>query len=122
MAPQTPTTGSGQQAQDTGTTMQQMQDALEQLNTKIAALEAENAHMQGLVNEAYAKLEKPRDKAKLEAPAKYDGGREGLTGFLTQMRVYLQYYPEKLPDESSKVVFASSRLEGKALRWFEPSL
>jgi hypothetical protein len=38
------------------------------------------------------------------------------------MRAYLQYYPDKFEAEEAKVFFAASRLDGKALRWFEPTL
>jgi hypothetical protein len=38
------------------------------------------------------------------------------------MQAYLLYYTERFANEASKVVFAISRLEGKALKWFEPTL
>ena len=101
-------------------TLAEMQAIIEQLNTRIQQLEAEGGVAQTLVNELSKK--EGGSKAKLDAPAKYGGDKEALTGFLTQARAYLQYYPEKFRDEAAKVIFVSSRLEGKALRWFEPSL
>lgn len=38
------------------------------------------------------------------------------------MRAYFRYYPGKFDNEESKVFFASSRLEGQALKWFQPAL
>jgi hypothetical protein len=38
------------------------------------------------------------------------------------MKVYILYYTERFGNEASKVGFAASCLEGKALRWFEPTL
>ena len=32
------------------------------------------------------------------------------------------YYPEKFDGEYRKVAFAALRLEGKVLRWFEPTI
>jgi hypothetical protein len=61
-------------------------------------------------------------KAKMEAPSKYDGGKEGVSGWLVQMRAYLLHYEERFVNEAQKVGYAASRLEGKALRWFEPTL
>jgi hypothetical protein len=116
MAPQTADTG--QQARP-ASTAQEVQDTLAALLRKIEQLEAENGNMQQLIN---AMGDTGKGRAKIEAPTKYGGDKEGLAGFLTQMRAYLRYYPDKFPDEASKVMFASSRLEGKALRWFEPSL
>ena len=38
------------------------------------------------------------------------------------MRAYLRYYPNKFKSKETKVFFAISRLEGQALKWFEPAL
>jgi hypothetical protein len=38
------------------------------------------------------------------------------------MQAYLTYYVDRFPNEAAKVVFATHRLEGKALRWFELTL
>jgi hypothetical protein len=38
------------------------------------------------------------------------------------MQVYLLYYTKRFANEASKVVFVVSRLEGKALKWFELTL
>jgi hypothetical protein len=38
------------------------------------------------------------------------------------MQAYLLYYTERFANEASKVAFAASRLEGKALKWFKPTL
>jgi hypothetical protein len=104
MAPSTSTPAIAAQVNTTPVSVAQLQQLLDQANAKIAQLEANAV------------------KAKLEAPGKYGGDKESLTGFLVQMQAYLQYYPEKFLGEDRKVAFAASRLEGKALRWFEPTL
>jgi hypothetical protein len=38
------------------------------------------------------------------------------------MQAYLLYYTKQFANEASKVAFAASQLEGKALKWFEPTL
>jgi hypothetical protein len=93
-------------------TMVQVQQLLEQTNARITQLEQENAMLRG----------HGISKAKMEAPSKYDGGKEGLSGWLVQMRADLLYYEEHFVNEAQKVGYAASRLEGKALRWFEPTL
>jgi hypothetical protein len=55
-------------------------------------------------------------------PPKYGGSKEDLAGWLVQMNVYILYYTECFGNEASKVGFATSCLEGKALKWFEPTL
>ncbi|KAK4117964.1 hypothetical protein N657DRAFT_556411, partial [Parathielavia appendiculata] len=61
-------------------------------------------------------------KAKMEALAKYGGSKEELAGWLVQMRAYFLYYAERFVNEAQKVGYAASRLEDKALGWFEPTL
>jgi len=62
------------------------------------------------------------EKAKLEFPPKFKGDWEQLNGFLLQLRTCFRAYPKRFSDEDSKVRFAVSRLEGRALHWFEPTL
>jgi hypothetical protein len=38
------------------------------------------------------------------------------------MKAYITYYTKRFGNEATKVGFAASRLEGKALKWFEPTL
>jgi regulator of sigma D len=61
-------------------------------------------------------------KAKMEAPPKYGGAKEELAGWLVQRRAYFLYYSELFVNEAQKVGYAASRLEDKALGWFEPTL
>ncbi len=92
---------------------------LQELVVRIRQLEGENSVLQALINTL------PKGdgrKAKIDAPPKYRGDKEALTRFLTQARAYLRYYPKKFADEEAKVTFVASRLKGKALRWFEPTL
>ena len=101
------------------TSMAQMQVTITQLMARIAQLEAEPGIAQTIVNEL---SKNDSTKAKIDQPAKYGGDKEALTGFLTSAKAYLQYYPNKFADEAAKVTFVASRLDGKALRWFEPTL
>ncbi|KAH6842750.1 hypothetical protein B0I37DRAFT_417905 [Chaetomium sp. MPI-CAGE-AT-0009] len=74
------------------------------------------------INEINVKADgvaKPGKKVQMDLPAKHGGDREGLTGFLTAMRVYLKLYEDEVADDEVKSTFAASRLDGKALRWFE---
>ncbi|AEO54336.1 hypothetical protein MYCTH_2123216 [Thermothelomyces thermophilus ATCC 42464] len=78
-----------------------------------------------LVNEAYAKIEAlegaKAKRIKIEPPGKYGGTKEDLVGFLTNLRSYFRLNDDKFPDDKAKVLYVATRLEGKALRWFEPT-
>ena len=123
MAPNTTTDNPALQAQvgAAPVTQAQLQALLEQFNNRITQLEAENGQLQQEINEASLRAG-TKAKAKMELPDKYGGEKELLDGFLTEMQSYLQYYPEKFPDEDSKVKLAASRLKDKALRWFASTL
>ncbi|KAF5133292.1 Retrotransposon-like protein 1 [Metarhizium anisopliae] len=43
-----------------------------------------------------------------------------LQGFLTQLRAYHRFYPNKLTDVQAKVLHAGGCMTGTALAWFEP--
>ncbi|QLI66783.1 uncharacterized protein G6M90_00g034210 [Metarhizium brunneum] len=43
-----------------------------------------------------------------------------LQGFLTQLRAYHRFYPNKLTDVQVKVLHAGGYMTGTALAWFEP--
>jgi hypothetical protein len=59
---------------------------------------------------------------KIPLPAKYNGNRAGLRGFVTQMKAYFLHYASDFSTEDLKVRIASQQLEGRALDWFEPIL
>jgi hypothetical protein len=63
-----------------------------------------------------------RQKVKIALPKAFGGKKEELRGFATSIRAYFLYYPNQFDTEDSQVMFASSRLEGDALAWFEPIL
>ena len=92
---------------------EQLAQLLQELHVRVGQLEGENGVLQSLVNTLGGG---DGGKAKIDPPPKYGGDKETLTGFLTQTRSYLQYYPKKFADEAAKVTFVASRLEGKALR------
>jgi hypothetical protein len=99
------------QGANTPVTMAQVQQLLNQTNTRIAQFEGENERLWHSTN-----------RAKLEAPSKYNGNRDELTGWLVQIKAYLIYYVDRFPNEAAKVAFAAQRLEGEALQWFGPTL
>jgi hypothetical protein len=103
--------------------MEQLGRLVQQLQARINQLEQEAGVAQSIINGlGNGHGNGSGGKAKLEAPSKYGGDKDELAGFLAQMRAYLRYYPDKFGSEEAKVFFASSRLEGQALKWFEPAL
>lgn len=57
---------------------------------------------------------------KPRAPGPYDGNPRMLQGFLTQLKAYHRFYPNKLTDVQAKVLHAGGCMTGTALAWFEP--
>ncbi|ROL41463.1 Retrotransposon Gag-like protein 8 [Anabarilius grahami] len=53
-------------------------------------------------------------------PAPFSGSAEDCNGFLLQCSMVLEMQPHLYPNDSSKVAFIISQLDGKALRWTEP--
>ena len=78
--------------------------------------------MQNVVNETNAKLERAKRKAKLEALDKFGGEKDKLTGFITQMQNYFQYYLDQFSSEDAKVMYTTSCLKDKVLRQFKLTL
>ncbi|AEO60833.1 hypothetical protein MYCTH_2129970 [Thermothelomyces thermophilus ATCC 42464] len=60
-------------------------------------------------------------RIKIEPPSKYGGTKEDLVGFLINLRSYFWLNNDKFLDDKAKVLYAAIRLEGKVLRWFEPT-
>jgi hypothetical protein len=93
------------------------------LQDKITALEKEAAEHQDLINEVYTKVDDiGKNKLKIEAPEKFDGKREDLSRFLTEMLSYIEHYNARFPDKETKTRYVASRLTDQAARWFEPTL
>ncbi|KID59580.1 gag polyprotein, partial [Metarhizium brunneum ARSEF 3297] len=57
---------------------------------------------------------------KPKAPGPYDSNPRMLQEFLTQLRAYHRFYPNKLTDVQAKVLHAGGYITGTALTWFEP--
>ncbi|KAH7559971.1 reverse transcriptase [Bipolaris maydis] len=51
-------------------------------------------------------------------PDKYDGNREGLRTFLTNIELYCGYH--EVPNDAEKILMANSHLKGKAASWMQP--
>ncbi|KAH0606068.1 uncharacterized protein H6S33_004525 [Morchella sextelata] len=52
---------------------------------------------------------------KFPDPEKFDGTRNKLPGFTTQLRIKLEVNHDRFRNEAAKVIYAVSRLEGRAL-------
>lgn len=61
--------------------VEQMGNAIRELQTRLAQVEDENGVLQQMING----MNGNGGKAKLEVPTKYGGDKEGLTGFVAQM-------------------------------------
>ena len=59
---------------------------------------------------------------KPQNPTPFNGTVGTLQGFLTQLKAYHRFYPERLKNDHDKVLHAGTCLEGTALAWFEPIL
>lgn len=58
--------------------------------------------------------------AKLAAPEKYSGGREGLKSFLTNMDLYCRFNKASFATEQDKILAAGMHLKGDAAEWMQP--
>ncbi|KAI0991232.1 hypothetical protein K3495_g16955, partial [Podosphaera aphanis] len=52
---------------------------------------------------------------KFPDPEKFNGSRAKLPGFLTQLRMKLEVNDDRFRNESAKIIYSISRLEGRAL-------
>ena len=107
-----------------------LHDAVNDLNQRNAALEAQLAALQNLEQrlndiENYGNprpANRGRRTAKVGRPPRFDRTkREELQGFVTQLRSYFQFHSDEFDEEFEKVLFAATYLEGRALEWFEPT-
>lgn len=107
----------------TPTSWEQVNEVLVGLRGQIQTLENENKRQQEIINAGAAQLEAlGKSKIKLEAPAKYEGKKEDLSRFLTEMASYIEHYKDRFGTEATKTRYAASRLTGQPARWFEPTL
>ncbi|KAH7551973.1 reverse transcriptase [Bipolaris maydis] len=81
------------------------------------------AEMQAMINQLTSQLmatpnEKPIKKPKMATPDKYDGNREGLRTFLTNIELYCGY--NDVPNDEEKILMANTHMKGKAASWMQP--
>ena len=57
---------------------------------------------------------------KVASPDFFSGSRQGLTPFLTQVKMVIGLQPSRYPTEKTKVLYVGSFLRGTALLWFQP--
>jgi hypothetical protein len=88
----------------------------EDLANMIIALQTEvNSLKARAPADANAKIKAPK-------PEPYDGNREGVQAFITQMDAYLMVNRASFPHEYEKVLCVGGLLKGKAAEWWEPTL
>jgi len=95
---------------------QPQQPTMQQLVATIQALEGRIEQLQAGQTEPRAR------KVKIRNPDTFDGNRQKLQGFVSQLERYIRIYDDQFEDEEDKVLFASTYLRGTAERWFEPYL
>jgi hypothetical protein len=82
------------------------------------------AGMQDMINQLAGQLmatpneRKSIKKPKMAAPEKYDGSREELRTFLTNVDLYCEF--NEVPTEQDKILMASTYMKGKASNWMQP--
>ena len=59
---------------------------------------------------------------KIHTPEPFDGGREKLRAFFSQVELFFGFKVEKFPTDKHKVLFASTYLRGSAFKWFNSFL
>ena len=59
---------------------------------------------------------------KINTPEPFDGGREKLQAFFSQVELFFAFNAERFPTNEHKVLFASTYLRGPAFKWFNSFL
>jgi hypothetical protein len=96
-----------------------MQQELATATNLMGQQAAQNANLQAQA-QAVAHGREPGQLLKPPPPEMFDGTQDKLQGFVTQLRVYFNYFPVTLNTNERRVTYAHSRLKGNALNWFEP--
>ena len=92
-----------------------------------AARAANNQGLQGMVEQLQEEIitlraQQSTRSVKVRPPEPFDGTRNKLRAFATQLDLYLRLNRERITEENDKVLFASTYLTGPAFDWFEPIL
>jgi len=58
--------------------------------------------------------------ARISIPESYEGGREGLKTFLTNMELYCRFNASSFLNDQDKILAASMHMKGKAAEWLQP--
>jgi hypothetical protein len=88
----------------------------EDLGNMVMQLRAEIEHLKARGSgDGGAKIKAPR-------PEPYDGNREGVQAFITQMDAYLMVNRASMTQEFEKVLCVGGLLKGRAAEWWEPTL
>ena len=59
---------------------------------------------------------------KINTPEPFDGNREKLQAFFSQIELYFGFNVDRFPTDKHKVLFASTYLRGPAFEWFNSFL
>ena len=59
---------------------------------------------------------------KINTPEPFDGSREKLRAFFSQVELFFEFNAERFPTDKHKDLFASTYLRGSAFKWFNSFL
>jgi len=93
-------------------------DALTAANAQIEELQAQLL-TQSVAGQELEKVFTNRTP-KVSTPDTFDGSRDKLQTYLTQIGTYLLFNQKLFPTQEEKVLYAASYLRGPAASWFQP--
>jgi hypothetical protein len=88
--------------------------ALEEIKAMSARLDA--------LKRPPAPVHVPNRKIKLASPAKYDGNKKDLPGWISSVKAYVRFYADEFAEPADQILYAESFLSGAPKRWFESTL
>jgi len=95
------------------------EQALAAANERIAEMEATIAAMK-VAGQELEKVVTTARTPKVSTPDTFDGSRDKLSNYLTQIGTYMLFNIKLFPAEREKVLYAASYLRGAAAAWFQP--
>ena len=104
---------------DEGNTNAEVRDLKRQLLIQARQMTAMQELMTQMASQFMATPnEKPPPKPKMAVPEKYEGGRNELRTFLTNIDLYCGF--NNVPNDQEKILMASTHMKGKAATWMQP--
>ena len=118
---------SDEESDEEGDNARELRDLRRQATThaqQVAAQAQQMASMQDMINQLTNQLmATPNErtvsrKPKIATPEKYDGSRNELRTFLTNIDLYCEY--NEVPNDQEKILTANMHMKGKASDWMQP--